>query len=57
MESQIAKKTNAGALANINLRADMGKGAEEIKADDVSTPLLKFYINYLRNVMREMPNM
>ena len=41
MESQVAKKTNAGALANIDLRADMGKGAEEIKADDVSTPLLK----------------
>tara|TARA_R110000751_G_scaffold38620_3_gene92614 strand:+ start:331 stop:1101 length:771 start_codon:yes stop_codon:yes gene_type:complete len=41
MESQVAKKTNAGALASINLRADMGKGAEEIKADDVSTPILK----------------
>ena len=41
MESQVAKKVNAGALANINLRADAGKGAEEIKSDDVSTPLLK----------------
>ena len=41
MESQVAKKTNAGALATISLRADSGKGAEEIKADDVSTPILK----------------
>tara|TARA_E500000331_G_scaffold236656_1_gene226954 strand:- start:5555 stop:6325 length:771 start_codon:yes stop_codon:yes gene_type:complete len=41
MESQVAKKANAGALANINLRADSGKGAEEIKSDDVSTPILK----------------
>jgi len=41
MQSQVAKKTNAGALATINLRADMGKGSEEIKSDDVSTPILK----------------
>ena len=41
MESQVAKKANAGALATISLRADSGKGAEEIKADDVSTPILK----------------
>ena len=41
MESQVAKKANAGALATINLRADSGKGAEEIKSDDVSTPILK----------------
>ena len=31
MDSQVATKTNAGALATINLRADSGKGAEEIK--------------------------
>ena len=31
MESQVAKKADAGALATINLRADSGKGAEEIK--------------------------
>jgi len=41
MESQVAKKADAGALATINLRADSGKGAEEIKSDDVSTPILK----------------
>ena len=41
MDSQVATKTNAGALATINLRADSGKGAEEIKSDDVSTPILK----------------
>ena len=41
MESQVTKKANAGALATINLRADSGKGAEEIKSDDVSTPILK----------------
>ena len=32
MDSQVATKTNAGALATINLRADSGKGAEEIKS-------------------------
>ena len=41
MDSQVTTKTNAGALATINLRADSGKGAEEIKSDDVSTPILK----------------
>jgi hypothetical protein len=41
MDSQVAKRNSAGALANINLRADSGKGAEEIKSDDVSTPILK----------------
>tara|TARA_Y100000114_G_scaffold155927_1_gene181404 strand:+ start:2262 stop:3032 length:771 start_codon:yes stop_codon:yes gene_type:complete len=41
MESQIAKKNSAGALATINLRSDTGKGAEEIRSDDVSTPILK----------------
>jgi|TARA_Y100000401_G_scaffold47614_1_gene36789 hypothetical protein len=41
MEKEVVKKNSAGALANINLRADAGKGAEEIKSDDVSTPLLK----------------
>ena len=57
MDSQVAKRNSAGALANINLRADSGKGAEEIKSDDVSTPILKFYTNYLQSVMREMLNM
>ena len=41
MESHVAKKTNAGALATINLREHAGKGSEEIKNDDVSTPILK----------------
>ena len=41
MESQLAKKANAGALATINLRGDSRKGAEEIKKDDISTPILK----------------
>ena len=41
MDKEVVKKNSAGALANINLRADAGKGAEEIKADDVSTPILK----------------
>ena len=41
MESQLAKKANAGALATISLRGDSKKGAEEIKQDDVSTPILK----------------
>ena len=41
MDKQVAKKNSAGSLATINLRADMGKGAEEIKSDDVSTPILK----------------
>jgi len=41
MEKEIVKKNSAGALAAVNLRADAGKGAEEIKSDDVSTPILK----------------
>tara|TARA_R100000231_G_scaffold30170_2_gene26640 strand:+ start:1015 stop:1788 length:774 start_codon:yes stop_codon:yes gene_type:complete len=41
MESQLAKKADAGALATISLRGDSKKGAEEIKQDDVSTPILK----------------
>ena len=41
MESQLAKKADAGALATINLRGDSRKGAEEIKKDDISTPILK----------------
>jgi hypothetical protein len=44
MEKEVVKKNSAGALANINLRADAGKGAEEIKSDDVSTPLLKILL-------------
>jgi hypothetical protein len=41
MDKQVAKINSAGALAALNLRADSGKGAEEIKSDDVSTPILK----------------
>ena len=41
MESQLAKKADAGALATINLRGDSKKGAEEIKSEDISTPILK----------------
>ena len=41
MESQLANKADAGALATINLRGDSRKGAEEIKKDDISTPILK----------------
>ena len=41
MDKQVVKKNSAGALASLNLRADSGKGAEEIKSDDVSTPILK----------------
>ena len=40
MDKQVVKNS-AGALAAVNLRADSGKGAEEIKSDDVSTPILK----------------
>jgi len=41
MSTQVVKKNSAGALAAVNLRADSGKGAEEIRSDDVSTPILK----------------
>jgi len=41
MDKQVAVKNSAGALATVNLRADAGKGAEEIKSEDVSTPILK----------------
>ena len=41
MDKQVVKKNSAGSLATINLRGDAGKGAEEIKSDDVSTPILK----------------
>ena len=37
----IEKKNSAGALATINLRSDSGRGSEEIKSDDMSTPILK----------------
>ena len=40
-ESTIVKKDNAVALSTINLRADSGRGTEELKSDDVSTPILK----------------
>ena len=33
MDKQVVKKDSAGALASLNLRADSGKGAEEIKSD------------------------
>jgi len=41
MDKQVVKKNSAGALVSVNFRADAGKGAEEIKSDDVSTPILK----------------
>ena len=41
MDKEVVKKNSAGSLATINLRGDAGKGAEEIKSDDVSTPILK----------------
>jgi hypothetical protein len=37
----MTKKNSAGALATINLRGDSGRGSEEIKSDDMSTPILK----------------
>ena len=37
----IVKKQNSGSLAVVNLREDSRKGAEEIRQEDVSTPLLK----------------
>jgi|TARA_R100001509_G_scaffold37071_1_gene19955 hypothetical protein len=39
--TDVVKKNSAGALAAINLRADSGKGTEEIKQGDTSTPILK----------------
>ena len=41
MQKEVVKKNSAGQLATINLRADSGRGTEEIKSDDVSTPILK----------------
>jgi hypothetical protein len=41
MDKEVVKKNSAGSLATINLRGDAGKGAEEIRSDDVSTPILK----------------
>ena len=37
----MTNKDNAGALSTINLRGDSGRGSEEIKSDDMSTPILK----------------
>lgn len=39
--NNIVEKQNSGSLAVINLREDSRKGAEEIKQDDISTPILK----------------
>ena len=39
--NSIVKKQNSGSLAVVNLREDSRKGAEEIRQEDVSTPLLK----------------
>ena len=41
MDKEVVKKNSAGSLATINLRGDAGKGAEEIKSEDVSTPIFK----------------
>ena len=57
MDSQVAKGNSAGALANINLRADSGKGAEEIKSDDVSTPILKILHQLSPDAPRETLSM
>ena len=35
----MSAKSSAGALATINLRNDSGKGSEEIRSDDMSTPI------------------
>ena len=40
-ESSLTKKDNAGALSTIDLRKDSGRGTQEIKTEDVSTPILK----------------
>ena len=39
--SNIVEKKNSGSLAVVNLREDSKKGAEEIRQEDVSTPILK----------------
>ena len=39
--TDVIKKDSAGALTAINMRADSGKGTEEIKQGDTSTPILK----------------
>ena len=58
MDKEVVKKNSAGSLATINLRGDAGKGAEEIKSDDVSNSDLKnFFINFHLNAMREIQNM
>ena len=41
MDKEVVQKNSAGSLATINLRGDSGKGTEEIRSDDVSTPILK----------------
>ena len=41
MEKEVVKKNSAGSLATINLTSDSGRGTEEIRSDDVSTPILK----------------
>ena len=57
METQLAKKAAAGSVATINLRGDSMKGAEEIKKEDISTPILKFFINYLQSATKEIQSM
>ena len=39
--NSIVEKRNSGSLAVVNLREDSRKGAEDIKQEDVSTPILK----------------
>ena len=39
--TDMVTKNSAGALSPVSLRADSGKGTEEIKASDTSTPILK----------------
>ena len=39
--TDMVKQANGGSLAVVNLRDDSRKGAEEIKSEDISTPILK----------------
>ena len=39
--TDMVKQANSGSLAVVNLRDDSRKGAEEIKSEDISTPILK----------------
>ena len=55
--TEVAKKNSAGALSPVNLRADSGKGTEEIKAGDTSTPILKILHQLSQNATKEVLSM